>query len=126
MRPLSLSKPSKYRNRKTRMGGHLFDSKLEAERWLVLKDKEKRGKIASLVYHPSSYSLYAFEHNRNGDEPRKICVYKPDFEYFSNDKLIVEDCKGVLTPLFSLKAKIFRANYPHIELRIIKAKDITS
>lgn len=114
MRPFSISKPSKYRNCKTRIGGRTFDSKLEAKRWLVLKDKEKRGEISDLQCQPH-FPLYA----AYGMSSYPVCVYKPDFQYIENDRLVCCDTKGVSTALFNLKAKIFRINYPYIELRII-------
>ena len=35
----------------------------------------------------------------------------------------VDDVKGVLTPDFRLKYKLFRHRYPEIELRIVDAND---
>jgi hypothetical protein len=39
----------------------------------------------------------------------KICTYIADFVYREKGVLVVEDAKGYRTPVFRLKAKIFRA-----------------
>jgi hypothetical protein len=45
----------------------------------------------------------------------------PDFEYIENGKWIVEDVKSepTITPSFRIKLKLFHANYPSAEFRII-------
>lgn len=98
---------SKYRNKKTVVDGHTFDSKKEAERWGQLKNLEKAGLIRSL--------------NRQRVWPLdvsgvEIGSYVSDFSYLwpvDSDQwvLVVEDVKGVLTPLFRWKARHFAAQY---------------
>lgn len=43
-----MAKPSKYRNVKVTIDGQRFDSKREAEYWLLLKERERRGEITAL------------------------------------------------------------------------------
>jgi len=48
-----------------------------------------------------------------------ICKLIADFRYNKNGEDIVEDYKGILTPVFKLKAKLFKANYG-FDVKIIK------
>jgi hypothetical protein len=45
----------------------------------------------------------------------------PDFEYVENGKWIVEDVKSepTIAPSFRIKLKLFHANYPSAEFRIV-------
>jgi hypothetical protein len=103
---------NKYRNKPTHIDGIRFASKAEAKRYQELKLLERAGEITGLRLQPR-YPLYAYE-------KEKICDYVGDFEYFEpvKGKYITEDVKGVLTPVFKLKAKLFKAHYQR-EIRII-------
>ena len=50
----------------------------------------------------------------------KVGTFTPDFGYAENGRGVdvVDDTKGVLTEAFNLRAKLFQALYPDIELRI--------
>lgn len=51
----------------------------------------------------------------------RICL-RPDFEVTRPDgTLYVLDFKGMLTPVFRLKAKLWKAVYPTVPLMIVKA-----
>lgn len=90
---------SKYRNQKTEVSGLIFDSKKEATRYLELKVLERAGKIRALAMQPS-YDIWAND--------QRICRYKADFYYIDNEtgKPVVEDCKGMRTPVYRLKKKL--------------------
>ncbi len=102
-------KPSKYKAVKVTVDGHTFDSKKEAARYAELKLLEKAGAIDALVLQPS----YALE--VNGET---IGYYFGDFKYgepvpgkpgvWHN---VIEDVKGVRTPLYRWKKKHFEAQY---------------
>ena len=48
-------------------------------------------------------------------------IYIADFKVtFSGGSTVVIDVKGVQTPVFRLKAKMFRTAYPDLELRVIQ------
>lgn len=104
-------KQNKYRATKTEVDGIVFDSKKEAARYQQLKLMERAGEIHGLVLQPT-YVL-----NVNGS---KICSYKADFFYklVERDKTglttgylrhIVEDVKGMKTPVYNLKKKLMKA-----------------
>jgi hypothetical protein len=93
-------------------GGYTFDSRREHARWCELVLLEKAKVISYLVVHPV-YTLRAFD--------SEICKMIPDFEYVENGKWIVEDVKSdpTVTPSFRIKLKLFHANFPSAEFRII-------
>lgn len=93
---------NKYRAIKTVVDGIKFDSKAEARRYSVLKILEKAGEISSLELQPK-YDLVI-----NGT---KVGFYKADFRYVRDGELIVEDVKGMKTPIYNLKKKMIKAIY---------------
>ena len=48
-----------------------------------------------------------------------ICRYYADFRYKVNERVIVEDTKGVLTHVFNLKKKLVEALYPDVSIEIV-------
>lgn len=99
-------KPNKYRAVKTKIGDVMFHSKREAEAWVYLKHREKAGEITDLR-RQVKFELKA--DSPNG--PVRVCNLIVDFVYVENGEEIIADAKGVRTPVFNLKAKMFKANY---------------
>ena len=92
---------TKYRNKKTRVGSLVFDSKLEAARYVDLKKLEEGGVISGLQCQVP----FKIEVN-----DQLICKYLADFVYRDCDgKRVVEDAKGKKTPVYALKKKMMRA-----------------
>jgi hypothetical protein len=87
---------------KTIVDGITFASKKEAKRYTELKLLERAGEISRLELQPR------YDITINGV---KICTYVADFRYFSKAKLVVEDCKGYLTPVYRIKRKLVMALY---------------
>lgn len=94
----------KYRNKKTSVDGIRFDSKKEAKRYLELKILEKAGAIQDLrrqvpyvLINKSSYG--------------RAIKYVADFVYYEDDKLVVEDVKGVRTPVYKLKKRLMAERF---------------
>lgn len=67
--------------------GIVFDSILEKDRYLMLRDLQRKGKIEKLQLQPTFRCVVA---------DIEICKYSPDFSYIEteNGKLHVEDVKG--------------------------------
>lgn len=113
-------KYNKYKNRKTKVGGILFDSKAEADRYLELKAMEQSGDISDLRLQ-IAYELIPVQKEsdkvgpRGGVIPGKVIhrpiTYVADFVYMENGEEIVEDCKGVRTEVYKIKRKLFRYRY---------------
>ena len=92
---------SKYKAKVTWVDGIRFASKKEATRYGELKLMEHAGHISKLKLQPS------FEIVIKG---QKICKYIADFTYFNSKQVrIVEDVKGVKTPIYRLKKKLVKA-----------------
>lgn len=105
--PETAPKPKKYRNEETTVDGIRFDSKREADRYGTLKLMERGGAIRNLELQPR------FQLHVKGE---LICVYVADFAYHrlrvdAKDgwEPVVEDVKGVRTPVFKLKKKLMHA-----------------
>lgn len=105
----SSSPRRKYRNVPTVVDGIRFPSKRQASRYLTLKLREQAGEIVDLVCE-RPYDLVV-----NGT---KVCRYVADFVYAEVVKTrpnaityepVVEDSKGVRTPVYKLKKKLMRA-----------------
>jgi len=93
---------NKYRAIKTTVDGIKFDSKKEAARYQELKILEKSGRIFDLKLQPK------FDLIVNG---KKVGFYRADFEYTENGKNVVEDVKGMKTPMYNFKKKMIKAIY---------------
>jgi len=93
---------SKYSAKKTQVDGILFDSKGESERYLFLKLMERAGEIQNLELQPSFDIVW---------NKVKVCKYKADFKYRLNGEDVIEDFKGVKTPVYNLKKKLMLATF---------------
>lgn len=113
----------KYKAKRTEIDGNKFTSLAEARRYSQLVLLEKAGKINALELQPRF--LLQEGYIRNGKKVRKI-EYVADFRYQQGDNLIVEDVKGMKTPVYLLKIKILLYLYPAMILKEIKNnKEIT-
>ena len=91
---------SKYNNTNIRVDGRLFDSKAEAARWQELQLLERAGEIKELE-RQVEYELIP---KQKGERAVK---YIADFRYVDHDgKTVVEDTKGVKTPVWIIKRKL--------------------
>ncbi len=121
----SAPKPVKYKNKKIEFRGMSFDSIGERDRYIFLLSEQEAGRIRNIQLQ------VPFKLQCNGQH---ICKYIADFtyekklsvkeirdnpefqhiaggdgqEYFVS---VVEDFKGVITDVFALKAKLFKANF---------------
>lgn len=95
---------SKYNNRKTTVNGIIFDSDAEARRYRELCLLARAGEITNLKLQPQFTLLEGFK-TPDGETVRPT-VYRADFSYMENGKLVVEDVKGVRTEAYKLKYKL--------------------
>jgi hypothetical protein len=101
---------NKYKATKTLIDGIKFDSKLEGACYVIAKDY-----ITEL--QPRFLLDPAF--TVHGKKYRKI-EYVADFVLNINSKEFIVDVKGMETPVFKLKKKMFLSRYPDKELVLIK------
>jgi hypothetical protein len=110
---------SKYHSVKVKLDGYTFDSKAEAARYGELCLLAKAGEITELKIHPDYQLINPFRYK--GGWERGV-IYEGDFEYLDSEGVtVVEDVKGMMTPLFRIKRKLFIRQYPNIDFRIIQA-----
>ena len=108
LRPLR----NKYGNRKVTMFGHTFDSKGEAEFYMQLCEQHGRENV---TLQPRFVLQQDFR--RDGKSWQAI-YYHGDFKVGN----VVYDFKGVETPVFKLKRKLFLKKFPELELRVVDKK----
>lgn len=83
--------------------GFTFASLREATRYSELRLLAKAGKIEDFEWNPIHLRYRIVVSNVH------ICDYLPDFRYRENGKLVLEDAKGVRTPVYKLKKKLMLA-----------------
>lgn len=91
---------TKYRAIPTTVDGIRFASKKEAARYGQLKLMEKAGEISELCTQ-TKYPLTV--------GGTTVATYIADFTYRKQGSTVVEDVKGVLTPVYRLKKKLMLA-----------------
>jgi hypothetical protein len=104
---------AKFGNVRTQVGGRKFDSKLEASRWQELEQMQQLGAIKNLR-HWVPFALIA-------DGGGMVGTYVADYVYddAKTGQQIVEDAKGMETPLFKWKARHFKAQFK-FEITVVK------
>lgn len=100
---------NKYRAKKCNVDGITFDSRAEATRYEGLKLLLRAGEISDLKLQPK----YPFCIGH-----KKMFDYIADFSYVMDGETIVEDVKGMDTPISRLKRKIISADRG-IEIRTV-------
>ena len=101
---------SKYHAKKTVVDGITFDSRKEADRYIVLKGMEEDGAIGDLHRQVRYGLIPAFD--VDGKHYRPV-FYVADFVYVDKEtgKTVVEDVKGMKTDVYRLKSKLFARRY---------------
>ena len=106
-------KQHKYRAVPVVVDGIKFPSTKEGKRYKELKLQEHCGIITELKRQPEFVLQDSFLHKGIKIEEIK---YRADFRYFKNGQDIIEDCKGVRTPEYKLKKKMFLKRYPDLDI----------
>lgn len=110
-------KKRKHNNVIVEADGLKFDSKKEYEYYLFLLEKKKKGEVVDIKTQPVFLLQESFK--KNGITHRKIS-YKADFLVtYSDGRIEVVDVKGMVTPYFSMKRKMFEYKYRDHELLLL-------
>lgn len=111
----------KYNNRKVHVDGYVLGSIDEYDRYCELKLMQRAGEIRDLRVHTRWELLAKFR--RKDSVFQRAITYEDDFNYVETDtdNFVVEDVKGARTQVFRIKEKLFRANYPEFDFRIVEA-----
>ena len=99
---------NKYRNTKVIINGIKFDSIKEGERYHELYLLQKAGEISDLRLQEEFVLQNAYRSPENGEKKRAI-KYLADFTYEVNGERIIEDAKGVKTPVYQIKKKMMES-----------------
>lgn len=107
----------------TQVDGYQFASKMEANRFIVLRDWQKKGRIHSLsTQHDNrkQHTWVLFEGKKVRGKKQRDIRYVDDFQYIQTDTgyLVVEDIKGAEPATFKVKAKMFRQVFPGVHFFI--------
>ena len=99
----------KYHAVPTVVDGIRFDSKKEARRYQELKLLVRAGEISDLELQPR-FALSGVSHAGGAE---KICTYVADFQYLNiaDGEVVVEDVKGMLTPMYRMKKRWVKTQY---------------
>jgi len=106
----SILRTHKYGARKVILDGYMFDSKAEVKRYQELKLLWAAGQIWILEIHPT------FVIRIKG---KQICRVILDFAYCNPKGRVIEDVKGMDTPISRLKRKLVEAQYG-IKVEVLK------
>lgn len=109
---------NKYKNKKVKVNGKVFDSKKEANRYCELIKMQQAGLIKDLETQKKFLLLDTFR--KNGKTYKQINYYA-DFVYFDvySKKTIVEDVKAskyFKTEVYKIKKKLFEYKYPDLTI----------
>lgn len=102
--PLKQAKKSKYGAVKTEIDGIIFDSKHEAKRYQELRLLERAGEINNLCLQVPYILIDKSKYGRS-------IKYVADFVYSRNGLTVVEDAKGMKTPVYRLKKRMMAEKY---------------
>lgn len=115
---------NKYHNTKTVFQGIKFDSTRERNRYIVLKDAERKGIISQLTVRSVFELIPAIREivkvqlkTKTKIKERTVqraITYKSDFQYIKNGELVVEDVKispDVIPKEYELKEKLMFWRY---------------
>jgi hypothetical protein len=102
---------SKYGAKKTVIDGIKFDSKVEAQYYSHFLKEKQAGLIKSFELQPEFVIFDGFT-DRDGKKHRSI-KYRADFLLvYPDGSMDVVDVKGVKTPVYQMKKKMFLQRYP--------------
>lgn len=97
---------------KREMAVEYFDSTAELKRWALLRAREKRGEIRNLTFHPRfKFPLRTMQ-----------LLYEGDASYFEGDKSVVEDSKGMRTPMFRVKVALMDHFFPGVTITEVNVR----
>ena len=106
---------NKFNAVRTEYAGQVYDSRGEADYARHLDRRLAAGQLRSWRRGRDWLLL----------EPPNTIRYRPDFEVWRLDgTLEAHDFKGMETPVFKLKAKLFRARYPGVPLVVVRKEDV--
>jgi len=112
---------TRYGARKTTVDGHVFASKMESEFYDHLKRLQAAGEVDHFVLQPSFTLQTGFK--KHGKTYRAI-TYVADFGVvYADGRRVVYDVKGMPTPVFKLKQKLYARLYSEPLVCVTKTRN---
>jgi hypothetical protein len=115
-------KRHKFHATRAQVDGEWFDSKSEAVRYGELRMLQRAGEITGLkrqVRFPIVIDGAPVKIRSDGFPNGRAVVYVADFVYFEGQQRVIEDRKGMDTPISRLKRALIEAIY-HVKVRVTK------
>lgn len=109
---------TKYKAKKTTVDGIQFDSKIESEYYEHLKELKNKGEIESFDLQPRFVLQDAFQ--KHGKKYQPINYVADFLVWYKDGSKQVIDVKGMETPDFKIKKKLFEKRYPELQLIVMK------
>lgn len=108
---------NKYNAKSVKIDDFIFDSEIEGNMYLQLKEMKERGEILRFSLHPAFVLIDDFVYM---GKKEKGASYKADFMVIHNDgeKEIIE-IKGYVARDFPLRLKLFKQRYPWIKITVL-------
>jgi hypothetical protein len=108
--------------KKRTIDGEIFDSQIEANYYEYLLSLQKQKIVKEIIPHPKFLLQEKFIKNNKTYLP---IYYIADFQVtYTDGKIIIVDIKGMVTPEFRLKRKLFDYKYPELELQCLNFSKI--
>lgn len=108
---------SKKAKEKRTLNGYTFDSDIEYKFYVYLLSQQENGVVKDIKLQPKFVLQEKYE--KYGKKILPI-YYIADFQVeYTNGDIVIFDVKGMVTPEFKLKRKIFDYKYPDKVLRCI-------
>jgi len=108
---------SKKAKEKRTLNGYTFDSDIEYKFYVYILSQQEEGLIKEILIQPKFELQQKYE--KLGKKIRPI-QYIADFQVeYTNGEIVVFDVKGMVTPEFKLKRKIFDFVFPDKVLRCV-------
>lgn len=105
---------SKYKSRRITIDGITFDSRAEANYYSRLKLLQRAGEVVAFELQPTYVLQEGFKRGKRKVQP---ITYKADFLVtYADGRQEIVDVKGVRTPVYLLKKKLFEYRYPNLEI----------
>ena len=116
-------KKHKYGAKETFIDGRRFPTKKEAKHYMMLKQMKMGGYIKDFTMQ-NKYELQEGFINSSGKKIQSICYIDDFFITCNNDKTFPCDSKGMETPVFKLKKKMFEYKFGYPIILFKKDGDI--
>lgn len=102
---------SKYKSRYTTVDGIKFHSMAESKRYQELKLLQKAGEIEKFELQPKFEIVSGYKDPATGKRVAPT-YYIADFRVtYPDGRVVVEDVKGFITPIYRLKKKLVESQY---------------